>query len=66
MEMILSTEEITKRCSTCKELLPTSFFWNNKDKQDGKHYSCKRCFKVKVIDRPSDIYFRHDAKNFTI
>jgi hypothetical protein len=41
-------EKITKKCWSCKTVLPLSYFWKNKSKADGFSNECKTCSKAKV------------------
>lgn len=39
----MTNQNVTKRCSTCKEYLPVEHFHANKAKKDGLNNCCKNC-----------------------
>ena len=41
----MSTSQLTKRCSTCQELLSVAEFSKNRTRKDGLQLMCKSCHK---------------------
>lgn len=51
----MTTENVLKQCSTCKENLAVEHFHKNKSKADGRHHCCKQCQR--------NYYRKHYASN---
>lgn len=59
----MKIEESKKKCSTCKEFLILENFARDKNREDGRHYSCKFCTDKFRDKRDPSRILRREERN---